>query len=262
MLTRESIQDCFGEHYRLLTSRDISAPGDMEPIHFHSELHAMRFIHNLRVDTRFWRRIYHAASLTPKPLHDKELERCVSTLLARERGIYVYKIQETSHKKLNLSDKGIDLLKSIEQLETRPYDDQTGKQISSWVEGATIGYGHLISSNEWNKYKGGITESQALILFKVDLKPFVDTVRSKLTADIKQHEFDALVLLAFNIGQKAFSDSSVLKLVNNPNAVTSYFGLEDAWKAWNKSQGRVNNGLINRRNAEWNVYSKGVYKKW
>lgn len=79
---------------------------------------------------------------------------------------------------------------------------------------------------------------------------------------VTQNEFDAMVLLTFNIGQQAFSDSSVLKLVNNPGATTAYTSLESAWKAWNSSQGVVNRGLTNRRQAKWNIYNKGAYQKW
>ena len=162
----------------------------------------------------------------------------------------------------DFSSKGINLLKSIEQLATTPYDDQTGKNITAWVAGATIGYGHLIHNTEWSKYKGGITQAQALSLFNADLNPYVNTVKAKVTASITQNEFDAMVILAFNIGQNAFTNSSVLKMVNNPNAITTYKNLEAAWKAWNKSQGVINRGLTNRRLAEWNIYSKGIYQTW
>ncbi|NOY73434.1 MAG: lysozyme [Gammaproteobacteria bacterium] len=160
------------------------------------------------------------------------------------------------------SDKGIDLLKSIEQLATTPYDDQTGRDITAWMDGATIGYGHLISRAEWSKYKDGITQNQALNLLNDDLILYINTVETKVTASITQNEFDAMVILAFNIGQRAFTRSSVLKMVNNSAAKTSYTSLEEAWKAWNKSQGVINRGLVNRRQAEWNMYSKGVYRKW
>ncbi len=162
----------------------------------------------------------------------------------------------------SFSNNGLDLLKSIEQLATNPYDDQTGKDIVKWIEGATIGYGHLISKSEWTKYENGITQAQAICLFSNDLSPFINTVKTKVTANILQNEFDAMVILTFNIGSNAFANSSALKLINDPNAKTSFKSLEDAWKAWNKSQGMVNNGLINRRQAEWNIYSNGVYKKW
>ena len=162
----------------------------------------------------------------------------------------------------SLSNKAVDLLKSIEELATKPYDDQTGKEITSWVDGATIGYGHLIRKNEWDKYKNGITEPQAVTLFKADLAPFVSKVKTSVTAKIKQNEFDALVLLTYNIGEPAFASSSVLTMINNPSAKTAYANIEQAWKAFKKSQGKVMNGLNNRRQAELDIYFKNVYKKW
>ena len=160
------------------------------------------------------------------------------------------------------SSKGINLLASIEELATTPYDDQTGKDINAWVKGATIGYGHLILQAEWNKYKNGITETQALTLFQTDLNPYVNRVKSSVKLNVTQNEFDAMVILTYNIGQNAFASSSVLKLVNDPTAKTSYTNLEQAWKAWDKSQGKVSKGLQNRRQSEWNIYSQNIYKKW
>ncbi len=165
---------------------------------------------------------------------------------------------------LSLSDRGLTLLKDIEQLRLQPYDDQTGKEIIAWTVGATIGYGHLIKRTEWDTYKDGITVSAASILFEQDLSPFVNAVRSNIKVKLKPQQFDALVMLAFNIGAGAsgFSGSSVVKLVNDPEVETNYKNLEAAWKAWSKSQGKVMKGLENRRACEWNVYSQGIYKKW
>lgn len=165
---------------------------------------------------------------------------------------------------LSLSNRGLTLLKDIEQLRLQPYDDQTGKEITAWTVGATIGYGHLIKRTEWDTYKDGITVSAASILFEQDLSPFVNAVRSNIKVKLKPQQFDALVMLAFNIGAGAsgFSGSSVVKLVNDPEVETNYKNLEAAWKAWSKSQGKVMKGLENRRACEWNVYSQGIYKKW
>ena len=160
------------------------------------------------------------------------------------------------------SGKAIDLLKSIEQLATSPYDDQTGLDITEWVKGATIGYGHLISKTEWPTYKNGVSEKDAIKLFKTDLAPFVKTIQQNVTASITQNEFDAMVIFTFNIGSKGFRTSSALKLINDPAAETNYPDLESAWKAWNKSEGKINKGVINRRNAEWDIYTKGIYERW
>ncbi len=167
-------------------------------------------------------------------------------------------------EQLTFGEQGAALLKGVESLRLKPYDDQTQKDITAWVAGATVGYGHLIKSNQWNTYKDGIDEDQADALFDSDLAPFVSAVQTHIKAAVTQNQFDALVILAFNIGAGAtgFAGSSVVKLVNDPTAQTAFSSLEAAWKVWNKSQGKVNKGLNNRRQCEWNIYSQGIYKRW
>lgn len=163
---------------------------------------------------------------------------------------------------VNLSQKGLDWLKKVERLALKPYDDQTGKQITSWVPGATIGYGHLIAKGEWNKFKNGISEVDATALLWSDLASFIAVVK-EIKRPLAQHQFDACVILAFNIGVEGFRGSTVRKMVANPNFKSSvYKNLEAAWKAWNKSQGKINRGVVNRRDAEWDMYEKGIYRHW
>ncbi|MCC5881490.1 MAG: type VI secretion system PAAR protein [Halomonas sp.] len=163
---------------------------------------------------------------------------------------------------LTMSEAGKQWLKDVEQLRLMPYDDQTGRDITSWVKGATIGYGHLVSEAEWDLYREGIDREQAERLFEEDLAPFVRAVNRSVEIPLAQHQFDAAVMLAYNIGIGAFSSSSAVKLMNDPWAVTPYPTLEEAWKAWNRSQGVVNRGLVNRRAAEWKMYSQGIYERW
>ncbi len=163
---------------------------------------------------------------------------------------------------MQLSTKGQDWLKKIERLALKPYDDQTNKTITSWCKGATIGYGHLISRSEWEQFKNGINRDGAEALFPNDLRPFEVVVR-EIDRPLAQHEFDACVILAFNIGVDGFRGSTARKMIANPNFKSSvYRNLEAAWKAWNKSQGVVNKGVINRRAAEWDMYSSGIYRHW
>ena len=161
-----------------------------------------------------------------------------------------------------LSAKGEELLRSAEGLSLKPYSDKTGKEITSWEEGATIGYGHLIQEGDWAEYEGGITAERAEALFKSDVATFVRSVARVLPAGLSQHEFDAAVMLSYNIGAGAFVGSSAAALIKNPKASTPYPNLESAWKAWNRVGDSVVQGLVNRRNAEWKVYSKGVYEQW
>ena len=161
-----------------------------------------------------------------------------------------------------LSAEGEKLLRSAEGLSLKPYSDRTGEEITAWEKGATIGYGHLIEEGDWAEYKDGITAEKAEALFKSDIAAFVERVAKVLPAKMSQQQFDAAVMLSYNIGAGAFARSSAAALIKDPEAATPYPSLERAWKAWNRVGDSVSRGLENRRNAEWNVYSKGVYEPW
>ncbi len=165
---------------------------------------------------------------------------------------------------LTLGPDGIKLLKEVENIALNPYDDQTQTSITQWVKGATIGYGHLISKEDWGKYKNGISQKEADELFSTDMSAPINAVREAIQVGLQQNQFDALVIFAFNIGveRTGFRGSSVVKMINNPSIKTNYPTLETAWKAWNKSQGKAMKGLDNRRNCEWDIYSKAIYKAW
>ena len=155
----------------------------------------------------------------------------------------------------DVSQVGKDLVKGYEGLRTKPYDDRTGKTITAWNEKATIGYGHLISKEEWETYKNGITTAQADELLDRDLERFVSAVRSTIKPQLKQNQFDALVSLAFNIGVNHFKTSSLVKLINGEPGST-YPDKKTAWLAWNRADGKPSTGLTNRRNAELTIFEK------
>ncbi len=174
-----------------------------------------------------------------------------------------------------MSPEVVKLLQAIEEPRLKPYDDHTGKEINNWVLGATIGYGHLIASKEeWPTYKDGITQPQADALFLADAEPKEQAVRETIIVGVQQYEYDAMVILTFNIGgdvnnqSKGFRYSSVAKLINDPNPPKNHLALlETAWKSYNKSRNKegtlvLNKGLVNRRAAEWCIYTTGVYKRW
>ena len=186
----------------------------------------------------------------------------------------VYKGQKPENKTdknetqdMKMSDDGINWLKDKEDkiLDKQGYhiiyDDQTGKPVNTnelLPKGATIGYGHLIKNGE--DFRNGISEAKATELLRTDIAIAERAVRDNITVPLTQNQFDALTSLAYNIGTKNFADSTVVKYVNNPDLRdNTYPTLESAWKAWNRSQGKISNGLINRRQNEWVMYNKGVY---
>lgn len=153
----------------------------------------------------------------------------------------------------NISEAGKKHLKKWEELRLKPYSDKTGETITEWNPNATIGWGHLISKNEWSKFRNGIDETTAEAVFNDDISWAINTVRDNVKTPLLQNQFDALVSLTFNIGRKGFVESSVLKLLNGEEG-SNYPDLESAWKAWNKDDGKVSRGLVNRRNMEWDVF--------
>ncbi len=164
---------------------------------------------------------------------------------------------------MNISKKGVELLKEYESLKLMPYDDQNPKEkLENWNERATIGYGHLIIKTEWIKFKDGITKEEAADLKAKDLSMYIYIVNKYVKPELNQNQFDALVIFSYNIGPGAFKRSTALKIINDPNYTSVYYPtLESAWKAFNKDRhpvtGKkfVSNGLVNRRKKEWNLYN-------
>ena len=167
---------------------------------------------------------------------------------------------------MKLSDNGIRTLKLCEGSVMRHgrhviYDDKNGLPVATNAPlpaGATIGYGHLIKSGE--DFRGGIDEDTATELLRADLLVAERAVNAAITAKLRQNQFDALVMLCFNIGARNFANSTVVKCINNPNFKSvRYPTPAAAWRAWNRIGGRVSVGLVRRRDVELNVYENGIY---
>lgn len=146
---------------------------------------------------------------------------------------------------MQTSQKGIDLIKRFEGLETEAYQDIAGV----W----TIGYGHSERSEVFNfEIHDGvtITEDQAEDILKRDLRTYETIVTALVQKPINQHQFDALVSLSYNIGVTALKTSTALKRLN----MGDYEGAADAITWFNKStiDGVLTpvRGLTRRRAAE------------
>lgn len=167
---------------------------------------------------------------------------------------------------MKLSDNGIRTLKQCEGRVMRNgrhviYDDKNGQPVvagASLPRGATIGYGHLIKPGE--DFRGGIDENAATELLRADMATTELAVNGAITAELRQNQFDALVMLCFNIGVRNFASSTLVKYINNPKFKSArYPTLAAAWRAWNRTGGRVSAGLIRRCEVELNIYQNGIY---
>ena len=158
---------------------------------------------------------------------------------------------------MKISALGARKIVSFEGVRVFPYSDKTGAPLNEWNSSATIGVGHLILENEWQAYRRGIDTYAAIFLFIKDIERFERCVSDSVTVPLKQHEYDALVSLCFNIGCRNFAQSTLVRHINTMK--NSYLTIESAWSAWNKADGKVVQGLINRRKSEYSLYKTGVY---
>ena len=166
-----------------------------------------------------------------------------------------------------LSPRGRRWLINAEGCRLMPYLDLSGAPIHHWQKGATIGVGHLITRQQWPRFANGIDKHWAEALLRQDLQQVELGVLDRLETcrpwvgvrGLHQHQFDALVLLAFNIGLAAFSNSSLVAMLCDPRTLTPYATLEQAWLAWKYAGGEVMAGLERRRAEEWRIFQEADY---
>lgn len=157
---------------------------------------------------------------------------------------------------MKVSDRALALLKKHEGLRLRAYDDlRPGEDLvpgDSVVGTVTIGYGHTRTAKVGQK----ITQVEAECLLRDDLKRFEAGVTA-LTAekeDLKQHEFDALVSFAFNVGLGALEQSTLLQKLLTTAPPYSKEEIADEFLRWVYSKGRKLRGLEQRRGDERDVF--------
>jgi len=149
---------------------------------------------------------------------------------------------------LKTSQLGIDLIKAFEGKRLKAYPDPaTGGE--PW----TIGYGTTTSAGVGKITKGMvITEAQAESMLVRSLASYEASVLKALTKLPSQHQFDALVSFAYNVGPLNMSRSSVVRYLNAGDITKA----ARAFLLWNKAAGRVMPGLTRRRAAERDLFLK------
>ena len=113
----------------------------------------------------------------------------------------------------------------------------------------TIGYGHTGADVIPGKI---ITQAQADELFESDIMKFERQVAAVVgPTNLRQCQWDAIVSLAYNIGIGNFGRSTLLsKLKSYPDNPT----IRAEFVRWNKAGGKVQPGLVKRRDWEARRY--------
>lgn len=144
---------------------------------------------------------------------------------------------------MRISQAGIDLIKEYEGCKLEAYKCPAGV----W----TIGYGHTGPDVYKGRYIG---PTMATMLLREDLERFEREVTAMLVIPVRQHQFDALVSFAFNLGSSALRKSTLLRKLNNGD----YAGASAEFDKWTRAGGKVLPGLVRRRAAERKLFDSPV----
>lgn len=145
-----------------------------------------------------------------------------------------------------ISKKGIEFLTLLEGKRNKMYLDS--KQLP------TIGVGHLIKPSEKILLTKTLTDKEVQKLFDKDLDRFEAVVKNTIKVPISQWQKDALVSIAFNIGETGFKNSTLAKLINSKASDQEVI---KAFSAWDKPS-----VLRERRAKEARLFTTGNYSPY
>lgn len=148
---------------------------------------------------------------------------------------------------MQLSSDGLKFIKWWEGCKLKPYIDADGH--------LTVGYGHLITPNNIEAYRNGITMLTAENLLRQDVQFAVNQVNylcESILPLLSQQQFDMLVSFVFNVGVTQFIRGSVLKDLKakkfSDATTTMLLYCHDKF-------GKVIDGLKKRRQMEVKVFN-------
>lgn len=107
----------------------------------------------------------------------------------------------------------------------------------------TIGFG----STKGVKSGDTIDPVKALQRKLDDVQKFEGAIKQCVKVPLHQHEYDAYLSLAYNIGPTAFCNSTLVRRLNDQD----YAGACREILRWDRAGGKVVQGLVNRREAEY-----------
>lgn len=100
---------------------------------------------------------------------------------------------------------------------------------------------------------GGVKQGQTIDPVKAlqrkltDVQKFEGAIKQCVKVPLHQYEYDAYLSLAYNIGPTAFCNSTLVRRLNSQD----YAGACREILRWNRAGGKVVQGLVNRREAEY-----------
>lgn len=158
------------------------------------------------------------------------------------------KQNETEKEALSLA---VPLIAKFEGWKPKPYKDIVGI--------TTVGFG-FTDFKVLSKYADGMTKEEGYKILKEEVERIQVNLRNSFIAVGKKDEYDkltsnklaALYSLIYNIGLTKFKSYRVWRAL----ILGDYQGAVESMLSINKAGGKVIKGLVNRRNAEVELFNK------
>lgn len=109
----------------------------------------------------------------------------------------------------------------------------------------TLGFG----TTDGVKMGDKTTPPQALARKLADVQKFEGALKQCVTAPLHQYEYDSYIRLSYNIGPRAFCNSTLVRKLN----AQDYAGACAEILKWDKFKGQPLRGLTIRRQAEYKL---------
>lgn len=140
---------------------------------------------------------------------------------------------------MNISNKGLDLIKSFEGCRLSSYKCPSNKWTIGWGRTSGVYEGMVISQAQADQF-----------LFE-DVQRFVNAVKQYQSRfNFNQNEYDALVSFTYNCGEGSLA--AVMSCCNTKKEIA------EECKLYNKSSdGQVLAGLVRRREEEYKLFMSG-----
>lgn len=100
-------------------------------------------------------------------------------------------------------------------------------------------------------------QAAGLEMFAKALRDYEAAVDAATRDDITQEQFDCLTSFAFNCGVRGFTGSTAVRLFNQRAPLDR---VASALRLWNQAGGRIDQGLIERRECESDLLLYGCYR--
>lgn len=183
--------------------------------------------------------------LRRKQVRDRERVHDLREDLKR-RGRWVrhlgQRIRHLRRQDVHQSANGRRFLIAQEGIVLHTYEDSEGY--------CTACVGHLIALSPCYGQRS-FTRAQCEAMLADDVKLYEKAVKNAIHVPLRQHQIDALICLAFNIGSNGFTTST---LVQRINAKAGSKAIEEAWLMW-----QIPAALLPRRRREVDLYLNAQY---